>query len=330
MLLKSVRKRWQGWVNRRIPRSDTQQFVQNNIFILPTGVGVVFGLLLVVMLLTGINYQNSLIYLMTFILGVVFVAAMHQTHRNLSGLQLTLVQTGEGYAGDKIPFVFRGTRSKEATLALELRYHDQVLAQQHIQPGESQDMTLLARSSLRGYLVMDRVRVETRFPFGLLKAWSWIRPSTAAVVYPRPLLPPESPIAEGDDGEADARITSDGQDHVDIRPWRQGDLSQRVLWKRYARTGDMVIAEWSGQQGRPDWLDYDAFPGVEQELRLSYLTALVQQKLGADEAFGLKLPGEFIAPDTGPAHGARCLRALAVFGQHDPAAQGAERRGATS
>ena len=82
----SLNTRWRRWINRRIPRADSQILSQKNIFILPTAAGVVYGLLLLIMLITGINYQNSLIYLLTFLLGAVFVGAMHQTHRNLSGL----------------------------------------------------------------------------------------------------------------------------------------------------------------------------------------------------------------------------------------------------
>src|SRR5690554_7811058 len=97
-----IRRRWRAWANRRTPAQDRRQFDRRSIFILPTTAGVVFGLLLVVMLLTGINYQNSLIYLLTFLLGALFVAAMHQTHNNLNGLELTLIQAGEGFAGDPI------------------------------------------------------------------------------------------------------------------------------------------------------------------------------------------------------------------------------------
>ena len=86
MIKHSVGRRFSRWINRRIPRSDNVLFSQKNIFILPTGAGVVFGILLLIMLITGINYQNSLIYLLTFMLGALFVGAMHQTHRNLSGL----------------------------------------------------------------------------------------------------------------------------------------------------------------------------------------------------------------------------------------------------
>lgn len=320
-MVKALRRRWRRWVHKRIPRSDTQRFVQRNIFILPTGAGVVFGFLLVIMLLTGINYQNSLIYLMTFLLGAVFVAAMHQTHRNLSGLELTLIRAGEGFAGDDIAFTLRAAAPDENAAAIQLSTTERHLEHQNVLAGEPVDLVFLINSSVRGYLGMDQLRVETRFPFGLLSAWSWMRPVAKAVVYPRPISPPDKgmPSAHGDD-ESEARA-SEGHDHAELRPWRAGDLSRRVLWKRYARSGGMIIADWEGEQGSPQWLDYGSFPGVDQELRLSYLSAQVLEREKSGYPYGLRLPGQVIEPDEGAAHRVRCLRALAVFGFPHPGAQ---------
>lgn len=313
-----VRARWRRWVNRRLPRTDKQVFSQRNIFILPTGAGVVFGVLLLVMLITGINYQNSLIYLLTFLLGAIMVAAMHQTHRNLSGLELTLIQTGEAFAGEPVPFRFRAMSGKYDAVAIALRSGGQTLEQQHVPARQTADLSIALTSTRRGYFRPDRIRVETRFPFGLLKAWSWVRPLSCGIVYPRPVAAPEavSTVTDGDD-QASARSV-DGNDHADIRPWREGDLSQRVLWKRYARTGQMVTADWEGEQGCPQWLDFHAFPGVDTELRISYLTAQVLERGSSGTPFGLNLPGQVIDPDSGPAHLTRCLRSLAVFGKEKP------------
>ncbi len=312
------RNRWLRWINRRIPRSDRQSFSQKNIFILPTGAGVVYGLLLAVMLLTGINYQNSLIYLSTFLLGAVFVGAMHQTHRNLSGLELTLVQPGEGFAGDDIPFRFRLKAGRDDAVAIVLSCEESEMTPVHVHSGQSHDVTVPVYSAYRGYLRPERVRIETRFPFGLLKAWSWVRPVSAGVVFPRPVPAPEA-FSTVEDGEESAEARSvEGNDHADIRPWREGDLSQRVLWKRFARTGQMVVADWEGEQGSPYWLDFNAYPGADHELRLSYLAFLVNERGRSGERFGLNLPGQVIEPDSGPAHVTRCLRVLAAWGEERP------------
>ncbi|WP_297794037.1 DUF58 domain-containing protein [uncultured Marinobacter sp.] len=317
-MFQALRSRWRRWVNLRIPRADKQVLSQRNIFILPTGAGVVFGILLLVMLITGINYQNSLIYLLTFLLGAILVAAMHQTHRNLAGLELTLVQAGEGFAGDRIPFRFRAVSGKHDAVAISLSCDDCTLSQQHVPAGQTGDLVLSVASVERGYFRPDRVRVETRFPFGLLKAWSWVRPVSFGIAYPRPVAAPDatSTVSDGEDQETSRSV--EGNDHADMRPWREGDLAQRVLWKRYARTGQMVIADWEGEQGSPHWIDYQAFPGVDQELRISYLTALVLDRSRSGTPFGLNLPGQVIDPDAGPAHVSRCLKSLAVFGLEKP------------
>ena len=317
-MVKVIRKRWQHWVNQRIPRSDQRVFGQRNIFILPTGAGVVFGSLLLIMLITGINYQNSLIYLLTFLLGAVAVAAMHQTHRNLSGLELTLIQAGEGFAGDLIPFRLRAVSPRHDTLALSLVCENVTLTQQHIPAGQQADLSLSVPSCQRGYLQPERILVETRFPFGLFRAWSWLRPVSSGIVYPGPLTAPVVANTVQDGSEQSKARSLDGNDHADLRPWREGDMSQRVQWKRYARTGEMVIADWEGEQGSPHWLDFEAFSGVDRELRLSYLAQQVLERSRSHSRFGLSLPGQVIEPDTGAAHVSRCLKALAIFGLEQP------------
>ncbi|MCH8499059.1 MAG: DUF58 domain-containing protein [Marinobacter sp.] len=307
---------WSRWLDRRIPRNDRARLSQRNLFILPTSAGVVFGLLLLITLITGINYQNSLILLLTFFLGAVFVAAMHQTHSNLSGVEFTLVSAGEGFAGEAIPFVVRATSPDHEAIALTLVAADGSPVTASIKAGEYQDVTLLRSARQRGYVSLGDVRVETRFPFGLLKAWSWVRPGTLGIVYPKPIAPPYAPVALEGGTEDSQALVSLGQDHAELRPWREGDMSQRVLWKRFARTGDMVIADWQGEAGNPEWFDYDAYPGADRELRLSYLAAAITERAGANPPvpYGLRLPGLDIAPDSGKLHEAVCLRALATFG----------------
>lgn len=306
------------WINRRLPRSDSQVFGQKNIFILPTGAGMVFGLLLLVMLVTGINYQNSLIYLLVFLLGAIFVGAMHQTHRNLSGLTLALLAAGDGEAGGDIPFRFRIASGKDDSLGLALSVASARTDGIHVPAGEVREVSLAIPAAQRGYLRPERVRIETRFPFGLLKAWSWLRPASAGTVSPRPVPAPEVTGTREDPDETTSVAPTAGQDQADLRPWREGDLSPRVMWKRYARTGQLVVADWEAQGGSPNWLDFSAFPGVDTELRLSYLAWMVHDRTAKGTKFGLNLPGEIIEPDTGSHHAQRCLRALAVWGREKP------------
>ena len=45
----------------------------------------------------------------------------------------------------------------------------------------------------RGWLPLGRVMLETRFPLGLFRAWSYIEPDARCLVYPRPERSPLPP-----------------------------------------------------------------------------------------------------------------------------------------
>ncbi len=60
-------------------------------------------------------------------------------------------------------------------------------------------------------------------------------------------------------------------------------------------------------------LDWDMFPGLDSELRLSYLCYMILQMEGSDCDYGLQMPGNSIAPARGEAHQRRLLEVLALW-----------------
>ncbi|QWQ14325.1 hypothetical protein KN198_17840 (plasmid) [Ralstonia solanacearum] len=72
----------------RRPRDGAIRLDRRHVYILPTATGAGFALLLVAMLLTSLNYNVSLGFLLTFLLAGVMASAMWQTHRNLVDLEV--------------------------------------------------------------------------------------------------------------------------------------------------------------------------------------------------------------------------------------------------
>jgi len=92
-----ARARVQRFLQRpRTPREGRIRLDRNHVYILPTAAGGGFALLLVVMLLTSLNYNVSLGFLLTFVLAGVGASAMWQTHRNLVDLEV------RGAAGEAV------------------------------------------------------------------------------------------------------------------------------------------------------------------------------------------------------------------------------------
>ena len=88
---------------------------QRRIYVLPTRAGLAYMATLAVMLAGSINYNLSLGYALTFLLGGLGVIAIVHTFRNLAGLQLSPARHSAGFAGELLYFgvQFDTTRSRE-------------------------------------------------------------------------------------------------------------------------------------------------------------------------------------------------------------------------
>ena len=169
------------------------------------------------------------------------------------------------------------------------------------------------RPARRGLHRVPPLTAETRFPLGTFRVWTVWRPAAQVLVYPAPEtfpppLPPGEPKAGG---AAVARVQATGE-FEGVRAYRRGDPMKLVVWKKAAKSDELVSRDTLQAQRIELWLDERQCGLPEREARLSRLAAWVLQaeKLGQD--YGLRLVGQEIPPASGEAHKRRCLEALAL------------------
>jgi uncharacterized protein (DUF58 family) len=221
--------------------------IPRRVYILPTGVGIVFGIMTFAMLLGSMNYNNNLSFVLTFILiGIGFVS-MHQCQRNLVGLELTFSGTEPVFAGQTMRYCIAVTNhSKSARRGIRL-YREGLQSDIHdLQPGESKVFILPAPTEQRGWISLERFGVRTLFPFELFRSWAWLHMNISGLVYPRPAeRPPEPPptIAAHGHRQHDARGE---EDFAGLRKYQEGDSPRHVAWKAYARSGQLLSKQFAG------------------------------------------------------------------------------------
>ena len=320
---KGVSGQFGNWLDRRIPPQSRVLLTQRNIFIFPTRTAIAFGALLLLLLLGAINYQNSLIYGVAFLLGSLFLVTILHTFRNLSGLTLELVDSKPGFVGEDIEFNLRISRgSGKARHGIQVGWPEAVKQWVEMHTTDSVSVRLFSQSSRRGWYNPGRLLIETRYPLGLLRAWTWVDLNAKALVYPEPVFIslPELVRGQRDDGELVDYQGSD--DFTALRDYQPGDPVRHILWRRYARTDDLVLKEYSGFVEPRAWFDYEFAVGDVEE-RLSVLTGWVLQAKQKEQEFGLRLPGLVIEPGVGDAQVTRALEALALFGTAESEKTGA-------
>ncbi len=123
-LRNAVGDRVQRWARKRqggdahVTRLHTKR-----IYILPTGVGLVFALMTFAMLLGSMNYNNNLSFVLTFLLVGLGLVSMHQCQRNLVGLELGFAGADPVFAGQAAQFRIAITNRSKSS-----RYHIQLYA----------------------------------------------------------------------------------------------------------------------------------------------------------------------------------------------------------
>jgi len=303
-----------AWIRRRQGIDRLPVSLQRaRLYILPTRTGIAFAALLLVMLIAGLNYANSLALLMTFLLAGVALVAMHACHRNLVGLRIAELSCEDSFAGESAALRLRvGTDTAQARFAVEFGIEAEAVVCTVPAHGESV-VELKLSTPLRGLMPVGRVRVLTTWPFGLFRAWTWLHVPDRVTVYPRPVGRRAMPAAAAAPGASVPQRSGEADEWATLRPFRDGDSPRQVAWKAYARGAPLLVKEYTASAGAERMFDFAAIAGADAEQRLSQLARWIVQAAADGERFGLRLPLELITLDRGQAHRRRCLRALARF-----------------
>jgi uncharacterized protein (DUF58 family) len=301
------------WLDRRIPASDEITLSQRSIFIVPSKVGWMFTLLLVLLLITAINYQNSLIYALVFWLFSIAISAMIFTYRNLASLTIKTGNAVKGYAGDSIEIPLRLLDDSRDHQGLNFSWNKEI-CQADVLQGIEKEIKVPYQLGKRGFLSTERIKLLSRYPFGLYTCWTWITLNTQGVVYPKPItIPFIAGLGDGDDIQTDANLVIGNDEFIGLRSYQAGDSLKHIAWKYLAKGKGLLTKEYDNQQLSMQWLDWHSLQGKPEEERLSILTGWVLMAEQEGRAYGLKLPNRTIQPSLGDAHRTLCLRQLALY-----------------
>ena len=308
----------ENWLKRRLPRTRSLTLNQRRIFIIPTRDGIGFLLMLAAIFVGGINYANSLILGVSFLLVSLFLVSILHTYGNLSGLQVSAGRSQSAFVGEEaVLTVNLSSESGQDYEAIRLDWGKGKPQSVDLIDAKELSVRMLLPMTQRGYYYPPRLKVETRFPLGLLRAWSWIDLDTNCLVYPKP-KPNDYPRRSEGAGLDGERLLNEGSDDFDgLKTYVAGDSPRNVAWKTYARTGEMYSKVFVGQEEHEQWLSWEAFAGLAIEERLSRLCYWVVQFSDDGRTFGLRLPGIEIRPRRGEPHRRECLERLACYGLTD-------------
>lgn len=320
-----LKKAYLNWLKKRFPLTSEVTLSQRRIFILPTGVGLLFVAVILLVFVNAVNYKNNLLFALCFLMVSLFITVILNTYRNLSGLTIK--------AGHALP-VFA-----EASVSLPITLRAKKWARENIDFGfEGQVSTQVdavvdaTRTSIlytplrRGYIETPRLKLESTYPMGLLKCWAWLYLDFQGLVYPKPTYVPFKYVVSENNGDEEEGEVPDQvgiDDFRGFKSYQPGDPLKHVAWKQFARGGELLTKEFEETHAGSHWLDWQALAGLEIESRLQCLCGWVLRSHEENMEYGLRLPGIEVKVGRGDHHRDECLTVLATYGKEKPVLEAA-------
>jgi uncharacterized protein (DUF58 family) len=293
---------------------------QRRVFILPSKMGVYFAAMMLVMLLGAVNYNNSLAYLLVFLLASIFFITILHTYRNLLHLRIDVGHTSPVFCGEnaQVPILL-DNRDNAARYAVKLWFGKRRVKILHwhittdVAGDQSQQEILSLPTTQRGLHNVPRLTLETSFPLALFHAWAYAQCDVQYLVYPKADQKHALPIDLSDQHSLEGDRGHGADDFAGLRNYHSGDSLRHIHWKTVAREQGLYTKQFGGDRATELWLDWESLPKLDIEARLSRLARWVLDANVAQINYGLRLPGTVIPLNTGLAHQHQCLKALAMF-----------------
>lgn len=303
------------WVDKRIAGARQIQLSQRNLFVFPGKVGLVFVILLMLLWVLGTNFENTLILLLAFLLTALFVVAILHTYNNLSALKVSFLDSAPVFVGERAAFRLRIERQPKSRKGLMLQLSWPGVSNAEVSLYDPIEETVLwFPATIRGQLRPGRILLESYYPLGIIRCWTWLDLCCEAMVYPAPVETRQAPWAAAE-GELDEHAVAEGaEDFIGLKSYQPGMSLNRISWKHLAREQGLQVKAFADPKGQAQALDFAFYAGVDTELRLSYLCYWVLYLDRRGLPYSLTLPGWQTAMGQGDRHRENCLHALACFG----------------
>ncbi|GAA5097242.1 DUF58 domain-containing protein [Wohlfahrtiimonas larvae] len=304
-------------INQRIPRNSQVTLNRKQIFIFPTKFGFIYIGMCFVLFIMAMNFENSLVYIMLFWLVSIFVSTMILTWRNLDGLRLRNAGSEPIFASDEATFniTIESLGRAHHSLWLSSKYSNNFV---DCQAKASSTTYLFVSETQRGRVRLPRFIVETTYPLGIFRAWSYVDLDQTTLCYPRPLaseLQYYSSVDLEDSDYLDSGVSKNrGVDNFDeLKNYELGDAVSRIDWKAYAKGHGLLVKTFTEQASKEIWLSEQDFTG-NLETRLSQMCYWVLEFSKNNQRFGIILGNDIkIEPNSSDIHTKKCLEALALY-----------------
>lgn len=292
-----IKKRWQNWLHKRFKVKSEKTLAQNDVLVFFNVEGYLYLVLLVICFIAGINYGNNLVLALCFLLTSILVLSFYLAFRQLYGLTLSFETIELGQVGQSMPIKFLFCPQQQ-----QLHVHLRCEYEQQAKKITVLNAPLVVQfehiPQQRGAYDLSQLYFYSVYPFGIIRAWSWLYPEQKVWIAPQ-----ASSVDIHQFGFATNRQQQEGmEDFSHLREFQTGDALNRVAWQYYAKGRGLLVKQFEQQPHSKLHFNYYEMPSSLHEQKLSQLMYLVEQAQQHHLGFSLDLPQQSLVFGQGEQH----------------------------
>ena len=270
------------------------------------------------MFFISLSYAHNLAFATTFVFVSVIMTSSIFTHYNISQVNLKNVKGMNGKPGESGVEVFLSNESRYKKTNIQIFLDKHSSGHLSLDPGASLKDRVLVDLP-RGKYSFSKIKITTRFPFGLFYSWKNIRTSCSFYTYPfstkksLSLGLPHASLSREDGGTS--LLVPGGDEFVGHQKYFPGNPWKYVDWKAYARERGLFSKMFDEESSKNFIFDFDKIPYQDAEKKIEQLAAWVEKAESCHFSYTVLLPTKrlCIGPGRGGIHFHRCMRALASW-----------------
>lgn len=284
---------------------------------MPTWFGLGYAFVCALLFCASFSFNSNLSYFVNFLIISLGIVSMPITNKNIQQIYITDIET-DPFESDH-PGVVRvriknnGTWTAQGIKVSLLDCVDEI---DKIEPGEEKEISLFLNPHKRGSYDLKRLKLESHFPFGLLRSWKYFISDVQYFVFPLRVGESQWPALSvaNNDGKVSRTLNADifsGHSKYTSR-----DSIRKIDWRVLARTNQLVVKQFESMsqlQADFTWQQTQFLRNHEQ--RLSQLALWVSEAENTGAIYSVSLPGAQFERARGFEHYNNIMKSLSVLNE---------------
>ena len=271
-----------------------------------------FAAMALVVFFMAVGYSNNLIYIFVFLLISLGITSAFVTNQNIKNINVANAKVLDAFVNEEGRIVLDiRNESTKPCWDLEFTHGKKNPLQGKISLTEKtpKEFSYIFKPTQRGWQKLERLTLQSRFPFQLLRAWKYYVHADDILIYAEKIGDTQFPQeAFADDALSNAGLF---RDHRSFQP---SDSVNRIDWRASARRQSLHVKNYEEAEKPVLSFNWEQTQHLEDfEKRISQLTLWVDQAYIRGHDFSLKI-GKTVLPQMKDyQHRCVCLEALATL-----------------